>query len=230
MRGRQVPANWLTMAVLAVLGLACLGAGVGLRTIWLPDSSYWATATIPANTPVVVTAPGVLEMMPGQVQVRAEGSAEQTVVIARGREADVQAWIGRGEAATITGLSADHKLAVATAKAEQDLPSIAGSDLWVDSVASKGSVNYTYRPTSGRYLLIFGVAEGSGAPTSITFTWPKAVVTPWVMPLFVAGTILSLLALALAVRLLGRRRRSAAAEISGTLRPKVSLRKPGDES
>lgn len=223
-------ASWVAVVVLAVLGLVLAGVGTGLRTIWLPDDNYAATAKIPPNTPVVVTAPGVLEMRPGPVQVRATGSSEQTVVIARGREADVRAWVGRGEAATITGLSDENTLKVAMAKGTRDLPSIADSDLWIDQAEARGAVNYTYRPTTGRYLLIFGVTGGPGAPTSITFTWPRAVATPWSLPLIVAGGLLLLLALALAGRTFGAQRRAAAAEIEGTLRPQVSLRKAEPDS
>lgn len=228
-RKRPAKAGRWIVTLLAVLGLALLGAGIGLRTIWLPDSSYTATAQIPPNTPVVVTAPGVPEMMSGQVQVHAEGSPEQTIVVARGREEDVRAWLGRGARATITGLSAEHRFAVGSTSGEQELPSVSGSDLWVDQVASQGSVNYTYRPTTGRYQLVFGVAEGAGAPTRITFTWPTAVVTPWALPLMIAGGVLLLLALVLGIRAFSRARRAAADEVAGSLRPKVSLVKAGRE-
>ncbi len=229
MRARLLRASWPTVAVLAVLGVIAAGVGVGLRTIWLPSSSYVATATIPPNTPAVVTAPGVLEMMPGPVQVTAKGSPDATLLIARGREADVQAWVQGSQVATITGLAAPNTLSVATEKANQVLPDPATSDLWVDSVTGKEVANYTYRQTAGRYLLLLGTVGGPGAPATVTLTWPQAIVTPWSWPLIGIGSVLLLAALVVAIVVFGRARRKAAEEVSITLRPKVSLVREGRE-
>ncbi len=231
MRGKaRLRANRWTASLLALVGLVCVLVGVGMRTVWLPQSNYRATAQIPAGTPVVVTAPGVMELMPGPVQVSATGSAARTMFVARGREADVLAWVGRTQVATITGLAGDHRLAVATTKGEQALPDPSTADVWVDSVAGKGTVEYGYRPTVGRYLLLLGAVGGPGAPTSVTFTWSQTVETPWAWPLIVAGAIVLLAALIVGVRSFGKARRAAAEEVSATLRPKVSLVKPGADT
>lgn len=215
--------RWPVVAVVVILGLAAIGAGIAMRTVWLPDSSYRASTEIQANTPLVVTAPGVLEMLPGPVLVTAEGSPESTLIIARGRQQDVQAWVGDAETATITGLAADNRLGVATRQGSLDTPDPAASQLWIDQTSGKGQTQYTYRETTGRFLLLFGTAGGQSGPTSITFTWPQAVVTPYATPLVVAGGVLLLVAAAMAISLFVRSRRAAAEEVATTLRPKVSL-------
>jgi len=86
-------------SLLCLLGAAALGLGVASATVWRADDTL--VATVEATT-LVATEPGVLDLAAADVTVRAE--AEGAVVIALGRTADVEAWIGTDAHAWVTGL------------------------------------------------------------------------------------------------------------------------------
>jgi hypothetical protein len=107
-------------ALLAALGLVLLLAGIAgawageqARSSWLPDDTWTATADVDDPGLAIVTAPGVLEMRPGPVTVTARG--EGPVVLALGREEDVQAWLADAPITTVTGLTSATELSTSPA-------------------------------------------------------------------------------------------------------------------
>ncbi len=196
------------LALLALLGLAAVGTGIGLRTIWLPEDTVSATAGLAEAGPVAVTAPGVMELRPGPVTVTARGQGEGAVHIARIREQDALAWVRGAQHATITGLANENTLATTLTEGETTVPDPAGSVLWLDGAQGRGEASYTWNSTSGRYLLAVA-GDGSDAPTSLTMTWPREVSTPAAVPLVVAGIITFMLAAAAAAGLFLRAGRLA---------------------
>lgn len=196
------------VVALAVLGLALLLVGVGMRTVWLPDTQVTASADL-SDAPVALTAPGVMEMRPGPVTVRAEG--EGTVHLARMREQDAIAWVGESPHLTVTGLDDEQTLATERTDGEAEVPDPTGSVMWLDGASGEGEAELTWEDRPGRYLLVVA-ADGTTAPERLTLTWTREVSTPWAVPLMVAGGVLLLAAAALAVvlRLVGRRPRSDA--------------------
>lgn len=191
------------VAVVAVLGLALLLVGVGMRTVWLPDSDVSASADL-SEAPVALTAPGVMEMRPGPVTVRAEG--EGTVHLARMREQDATAWVGESAHVTVTGLQDERTLATERTDGESEVPDPTGSVMWLDGASGDGSAELTWEDRPGRYLLVVA-ADGTTAPDRLTFTWTREVSTPWAVPLMVLGGVLLLAAVVLAfvLRVVGRR-------------------------
>lgn len=104
-----------------VLGLAVMAAAVGSATIWRPDEQV--TATLPADPQeaVVVSAPGVLNMVDDEVQVRLVGADQETpLVLAMAREPDLRAWLGTAPYLEITGLSSWEELEVSQEAAEPE--------------------------------------------------------------------------------------------------------------
>lgn len=196
------------LALLAILGLAAVGTGIGLGTIWLPENTVSATADLSQAGPVAVTAPGVMELRPGPVTVIARGQGEGVVHVARIREQDALAWLRGSQHATITGLADENTLATTLTEGEATVPDPAGSVLWTDGAQGRGEASYTWNSTSGRYLLAVA-GDGSDAPTSLTMTWPREVSTPAAVPLVVAGTITFMLAAAAAAVLYLRAGRPA---------------------
>src|SRR5690554_4608863 len=60
---------------------------------------------------MLVTAPGVLELVDDSVSIRATAAQGTTVVAVVGREADVKAWVGTDAFTAVTGLADDATLA-----------------------------------------------------------------------------------------------------------------------
>lgn len=191
----------LLAGLLVLGGLVALGVGIAQRTVWLPDDEVTATARISAAGPVAVTAPGVLEMRTGPVRVTAESPDGGPVLLAVGREGDVQAWVDGAAHATVTGLAAEHRLAVEPADGEAKVPDPAASDLWVQTETGTGKAELTYDPPAGRWLLLAAGDGTTPAPAEVTMTWPREVTTPWSVPLIVAGAVLVVAGAALLVLL-----------------------------
>lgn len=205
------------VAVLAVLGVAALVVGIGMRTFWLPQDTVTATADLSEGGPVALTAPGVMEMRPGPVTATVSGAGDGEVHVARMREADALAWVGAAAHLTVTGLSTETALATETTEGEPTVPDPAGSVMWLDSESGDGEVSYRWPQEPGRYLLV-AAGDGTQPPERLTLTWPVEVSTPWSTPLVVIGSVLLLVAAALAVllELRGRRRRTTAAPAAET--------------
>lgn len=216
MRFRRVLAT-VAVVLVAVCGLAALGVGIALRTVWLPSDTVAATATLDGSTPVALTAPGLPEMRPGPVTITASAADGGPVLIARGREQDVTAWVGDAPHTVLTGLRTPTALRAeraqdATATA---LPDPAGSDLWVQTESGPGTATMTWDDPQGRWLLLFAADGTRPAPERVTFTWPQEVRTPWATPLMVTGATLLVLAAAGTTAILVHRRRRLGATPPG---------------
>lgn len=99
--------------MLIVLGLVTAGVGVALGTIWRADDT--ATATLPQEpeVPVVVAGGNVLATVNSDVTITVTGQDPDTdLVLAMGRESDVQAWLDDADYLEVTGLQDWDTLAV----------------------------------------------------------------------------------------------------------------------
>lgn len=195
------------VALVALLGLAALVAGVGMRTAWLPEDTATASADLSDGGPVSLTAPGVMEMRPGPVTATLTGEGE--VHLARMREADAQAWVEGAQHLVLTGLRDENSLSTEAVDGEATVPDPAGSVMWLDGESGQDEVTLTWEDRPGRYLLV-AAGDGTQAPQRLTLTWPVEVSTPWATPLVALGVVLLLVAAALAFLLVrrGSRRRS----------------------
>ncbi|WP_159795007.1 hypothetical protein [Puerhibacterium puerhi] len=214
--------------VLIVLGLVAAGLGVASATVWRQSDTVVATATPQGDGALVVTDPGVLELVDDSVTVRATVPGDGKVTLAVGRDVDVAGWVGDEPYTRVTGLSDWESLAVAAgepsaspspaegqdagAAAEPAKPSgddPAGNDMWVAQASGDGTVTLRWGDQPGRWsLLAAGVGDGAQAPT-VELTWPRTVTTPWLWPGVIAGVVLVLAGLA--VLLVRRRRRGTPA-------------------
>ncbi len=95
----------LTGAVLVLLGLVAAGTAVASATLWRPADHVQAEALASGATTMLVTDPGVLELVAGSVTVRATAPQGTRVVVAVGRESDVRAWVGTDPHTRVTGLA-----------------------------------------------------------------------------------------------------------------------------
>jgi hypothetical protein len=92
-------------AVLLVGGLAAIALGVASATVWRDSDTVVATTAFTGDGTVLVTEPGVLDLVAEDVTIRATVPGEQQVTLAIGREVDVTGWVGQDPYGAVTGLS-----------------------------------------------------------------------------------------------------------------------------
>lgn len=217
--------------VLVLLGLVSVALGVASATVWRDSDTVVATARPAGDGTMVVTDPGVLGLVSDDVTVTASVPEGQKVTLVVGRDVDVDGWVGQEPSSRVTGLSDWETLAVEQGapepEGEGDEPAEpvepsgadpAGSDMWVAEASDEGGVTLRWSDRPGRWtLLAAGVGDEAQAP-SLTFTWPRAVTTPYLWPAVGAGAALVLVGLVLLVlgfRRPRRRRRDAARAAGG---------------
>ncbi|MFD6166297.1 hypothetical protein ACFWFR_14005 [Oerskovia sp. NPDC060287] len=92
-------------AGLIVLGLVGIGTGVAAATLWRESETVVATAAADASSPLVVSEPGVLDLVDGDVTVTAKTPDGKPVTLVIGRDVDVTGWVGTDAHSDITGLT-----------------------------------------------------------------------------------------------------------------------------
>jgi hypothetical protein len=170
---RLLPA--LVAGLLVLAGLAALGLGLAMRTVWLPDNKITSTARVTGEAPVTITEIGVLEMRDGPVLVTTRSQGASPVLLAVGREADVLAWVNGAAHSRLTGLTNETTFAVESGDGEPTVPDPAGSDLWVQRSSGPGSATLTYVGREGRWLLLAASDGTAPAPAEIAMTWTRDV-------------------------------------------------------
>ncbi|TQS92510.1 hypothetical protein EU811_12140 [Arthrobacter sp. TS-15] len=192
------PVRLKTAALLVLLGLLTMLAGIGQLTFWAPAETV--TASVPSDTkaaPLTVIDQKLIALHDGPVKIKIQG--EGNFMVATGRPDDVEAWVGETAHNTLTGVSADQKsLEVSSSDGEATAPSPAGSDLWVSTEDASGDLDYTWNPPAdGEWSLLVAGDGTKPAPSSISMTFPNNATTPWAVPLIVVGIIIILVGAAL---------------------------------
>ncbi|MGJ3188666.1 hypothetical protein FQP90_10030 [Paenarthrobacter nitroguajacolicus] len=192
------PVRLKTAALLVLLGLLTMLAGIGQLTFWAPAETV--TASVPSDTkaaPLTVIDPKLIALHDGPVKIKIQG--EGNFMVATGRPDDVEAWVGKTAHTTLSGVSADQKsLETASVDGEATAPSPAGSDLWVSTEDASGDLDYTWNPPAdGEWSLLVAADGTQPAPSSISMTFPNNATTPWAVPLIVLGIIIILVGAAL---------------------------------
>ncbi|MCR1161213.1 hypothetical protein NEK97_07065 [Paenarthrobacter sp. UW852] len=229
------PVRLKTAALLVLLGLLTMLAGIGQLTFWAPSETV--TASVPSDTkaaPLTVIDQKLIALHDGPVKIKIQGEGNFTV--ATGRPDDVNAWVGRTAHTTLTGVSADQKsLEVSSADGEATAPSPAGSDLWVSTEDGSGELDYTWNPPAdGEWSLLVASDGTKPAPSSISMTFPNNATTPWAVPLIVLGIIIILVGAALPfiAKALSNRRRDGENDGPGNAEETTSLpvQSPADDT
>ncbi|MGY4645585.1 hypothetical protein [Cellulomonas sp. URHB0016] len=222
----------LLTAAIGVVGLVVVALGIASATVWRADDVLVAQSHGDART--LVTDPGVLELGGDPVTVTVRVPDKSRVVLAVGRDTDVEGWVGPDAHDRVTGLSSWDQLALkgvepdvtpspapsdaaapptpaptdAAGVTAADASTVAdptGSDMWVAEAEGKGSATLVWHAQPGRWSLLAVSAEGDAVPT-LSLAWPRVVTTPWLWPCVVVGGLLVLLSLGLVLRGALRRR------------------------
>jgi hypothetical protein len=229
------PVRLKTAALLVLLGLLTMLAGIGQLTFWAPSETV--TASVPSDTkaaPLTVIDQKLIALHDGPVKIKIQGEGNFTV--ATGRPDDVNAWVGKTAHTTLTGVSADQKsLEVSSADGEATAPSPAGSDLWVSTEDGSGELDYTWNPPAdGEWSLLVASDGTKPAPSSMSMTFPNNATTPWAVPLIVLGIIIILVGAALPfiAKALSNRRRDGENDGPGNAEETTSLpvQSPADDT
>lgn len=223
----------LIIAAVGVAGLIIIGLGIASATVWRADDVLVATTSGGSHT--LVTDPGVLELGGDPVTVTVSVPDGGDVVLAVGRDTDVDGWVGTDAHARVTGLSGWHTLAVDDVAAPEPTPAVTPTDAAAppaDAATPAPSEGEAEAPVTvadptgsdlwvaeetgtGSATLVWpaqegrwsllAVSTGESAPT-LSLAWPRVVTTPWLWPCVAVGTLLVLLAGWLLLRDVRRRR------------------------
>lgn len=212
-------------AVLLVAGLVAVGLGIASATVWRDSDTVTATTAFTGEGTMLVTEPGVLDLVDADVTIRATAPGEQEVTLVVGREVDVTGWVGQEPHGVVTGLSDWDRLATTQvtpdeAAAEDEAPAEgtetpaeeaeetaeadeaaavgvdpAGSDMWVAEASGAGSASLRWSDQPGRWQLL-AAGVGEGATApTLELSWPREVETPYLWPGVIGGIVLVLLGL-----------------------------------
>jgi hypothetical protein len=208
-----VPRRIISIALVAI-GLVLVALAVGSATLWRAPETVTAALPQQPEAPLVVTAPGVLDLVADRVSVRATAPDGAPVVLALGREQDVSGWVGDAAHVTVTGLGSWTELETSATEGPMEVPSPAGSDLWIAEATGDGEAEMSWVAEPGRWSLL-AASDGRQRAPVVELTWNREVATPLLVPGLVIGALLVLAGVALAV-VSARRGRAPSGEASGT--------------
>ncbi|WP_223227599.1 hypothetical protein [Leifsonia xyli] len=204
-----------------VIAAVMIAAGIAQRTIFVPPSQLTATATVSGDARYIVLNSAVLNAHPGQQTLSVSGAKDPaSQVVAYGRTADVEVWLGDQKYVAIgydtaTGRLTTKTVTPAVAGAERSSPAPtpagaasgsvasatpgpnpAGSDLWLEE--SDGANAQTTRMNLPPGMSVIVAADGAKpAPNKILVTWPVDTSTPWAFPLIIGGLVLLVIGIVL---------------------------------
>src|SRR5690606_25138788 len=98
--------------LLAVIGVVVIAVSVIAASVVRSSDTATLRLGEHPDVPVVITEPGVLDAVDPRVTVRATAQDDAPVVLAVGRTAEVEAWLGDADHARVTGLSSWEELTV----------------------------------------------------------------------------------------------------------------------
>lgn len=179
-------------ALLLIVGVALIVVGVGSATWWKPSTTIVATTEAESESGIIVTDPGVLEMVNDTVTVvaRAPGTNVE-MVVASSSTANI--WLGDDPHVRVTGLTNWETLSTEVPEndaAPEDDISVQGSDLFSPDnfLTGDGAAEMHFVVPEGDWSLI-AVGEDGTTP-QLTITWEREVDTPHAIPLIILGIVI----------------------------------------
>ena len=183
-----------TLAILlAALGVAAIMLGVLSATAWRASNVVAMSTPQRPDAPVLVTDPGVLELMPGDVEITATADAEQPITLVIARTEEVLAWVGASPHGKVTGAADWETLAVTDVPlgegGTETVPAPGDVDGWPVELTETGTLTTTWVDEPGRWSVL-AVTDGAAPAPELTLSWQREVSTPWLWPGIVLGIVL----------------------------------------
>lgn len=199
--------------LLAALGVAAIVLGVLSATAWRASNVVAMSTPQRPAAPVLVTDPGVLELMPGDVEITATADEEQPLTLIIARTEEVAAWVGASPHVKVTGAADWETLGVEDVPlgegGTETVPSPSDVDGWPTELTEPGTVTTTWVDEPGRWSVL-ALTDGTAPAPELTLSWQREVSTPWLWPGVVLGVALLAAGITLYVRDEQKRRRRAA--------------------
>jgi hypothetical protein len=169
------------------------GLAVCSATVWRAPDNVSATHRVGASTQALVADPGVMEAQAASVEIAVE--APEPVVIAVGRDTDVQAWVADSPVEHLTGFRSRESFTVRESGSDEPLADAARSDLWIlaRQVSGEGKIRWD-KADEGRWSLVVAPVDSDGPGldgVELTMTWPQEVRTPLLWPGVVLGVLIA---------------------------------------
>ena len=206
-----------------VVAAVMIGAGIAQRTILLEPDHVALSSSSSTGAAVTVIDGAALNAYDGSQRLSVSGTDD--IIAAYGRTSDVLAWIGDAQ---YTEVGYDSETGELTSKLvpgnEKSVPTIEGSDLWLDEYTSADRLAITVKvPSDVSFIMI---SDGKkAAPADVELSWPVDNSTPLAGPLIVAGAVVLLLGLAMLLWAINHMRSSRGPRRKPQKMPKVP-RKP----
>lgn len=196
--------RYILAAVSLVISLVLLGLGIGQRTIWAPPETIVSQLDEATDAQILVIPGSTMNAHDGRQSVVIAGDGPISAVV--GREHDVLGWVGES-AHAVASIDATDVLTLDEASGTDDeLPRLAGSDMWIEEHVGDGEVRFSIDLPVGYAIAIAG-EPGTAAPADVRIEWPFDAKTPLFGPLVTAGLVFLALALVLFLLALRSHRR-----------------------
>jgi len=195
----------LIAAAMFVVSAALVFFGFAQRTIWAPPASVAMSVEVKTTSPFAVIPHKTLALHPGKPTINVAGSTSG-VFISSGREADIQAFVGKSASVQLnlnakkTAIESSEALGTATGF------SPVGSDLWRDQATGIGSASLSASTRDQAAILVASNGLRS-APSQIEVIWPIYHDLLWSNVMLWSGAVMLLTAVILAIWHFGERRR-----------------------
>jgi hypothetical protein len=207
--------RFVVAIVALVLAAAAIGLGVAQRTVFAGPASV-SSSVVTGDAPLTVIDAATLNANAGTQSIEISGSGE--IVLAYGRTADVMAWVGEASYNEVSWDAEARELTtsvVSGSESAAEVPSIAGSDLWLREFTGTDELTRKINAPEGISVII-GVdpapldgaevteeapvegteeeaaAEEPSEPLDLSITWPLDNSAPASGPLIVGGIALLL--------------------------------------
>ncbi len=195
----------LIAAAMFVVSIALVLLGFAQRTIWAPPATVSMSVEVKTSSPFAVIPHSTLALHAGTPKVSVSGSTSG-VFVSSGREADIQAFVGKTPSALVslskkkTDLEVSQQFGVAAGFSPVD------SDLWRAQAMGAGSASLTTSTADQAAVLI--ASNGlKPAPSQVEIVWPIFHDLTWSNLMLISGFVILLAAIILASWHFGQRRR-----------------------
>lgn len=206
--------RFVVAIVAFVLAAAAIGLGVAQRTVLAGPASV-SSSVVTGDAPLTVIDAATLNANAGTQSIEIRGAGD--IVLAYGRTADVLAWVGEASYNEVSWDAEAQELTtsvVSGSESAAEVPSIAGSDLWLREFTGADELTRKINAPEGISVIIGvdptplegaevtdeapveteeGAATEEGSePLDLRVTWPLDNSAPASGPLIVGGIALLL--------------------------------------